>query len=687
MFQSIQPNGATGTPERRFGTMNMDQRGTPPAVSAPTGRNANVHAGMGGLQSDQAGCAPGLGLPTDSQAEAATQELPGPPMGVPAGGPAARNPYSAAAAAAVTGGASTASGAPAGATGYGPVSSPYGGAPSPYAAAAASTGRAAFDRNPYSAAAAAHEFSHAQQSAQGAGAPQQFSSPSATRQNAAPVQQGGGLGQFGFRRNSLPGAGGSPPGSAAGGAVSQSRDGGCMPITELSPYTNGRWRIKARVLTKSDVRKFNNARGEGQLFKIDLTDKSGGEISATFFGRSVDKYFEMIQTKQVYYFSRGSVKNGNPRFDKGQHVITFDDNTVVEPAEEDREIGGVNWAFVPLAQVESSEVNTNIDVKAIISDVREIFNVNLRSGGEKAKREVVLWDDSGADGSTFVEMTVWGQSAHENFEVGTVFYGKGCRVSEWNNAKSLNCGSHYELSPDSREAFALLAKYNEKRPQVQMGMSRPSKMPSGGRKTIEECREEDLQLGPPVQPGQPFDPSGPRSMNRHFILATITQIPVDRPPFYQACPEIVERPGRDGRPGNKMTCNRKTMQDGEVWRCNQGHVCQRPTHRYLCTRTQVCDQTGSLEVSMFDEAGRSIFGCEADQIADCWDNPLREAELEQMMKRSNWKRVVLRVSSKKETWQDEERVKTVIEEAQQPTYGKEAHRLLAEVKAALEAPA
>jgi len=35
-----------------------------------------------------------------------------------------------------------------------------------------------------------------------------------------------------------------------------------------------RWSIKARVTNKSEIRHWNNARGEGKLFSVDLIDES-----------------------------------------------------------------------------------------------------------------------------------------------------------------------------------------------------------------------------------------------------------------------------------------------------------------------------------------------------------------------------------------------------------------------------
>lgn len=55
-----------------------------------------------------------------------------------------------------------------------------------------------------------------------------------------------------------------------------------------------RWTIKARVMFKSPIRTWSNARGEGKLFSMDLCDDSG-EIRATAFKNECDKYYDMIQ--------------------------------------------------------------------------------------------------------------------------------------------------------------------------------------------------------------------------------------------------------------------------------------------------------------------------------------------------------------------------------------------------------
>lgn len=50
-----------------------------------------------------------------------------------------------------------------------------------------------------------------------------------------------------------------------------------IPINALNPY-QGRWAIKARITAKGDLRRYNNARGDGKVFSFDLLDSDGGEI-------------------------------------------------------------------------------------------------------------------------------------------------------------------------------------------------------------------------------------------------------------------------------------------------------------------------------------------------------------------------------------------------------------------------
>ena len=49
----------------------------------------------------------------------------------------------------------------------------------------------------------------------------------------------------------------------------------CFLSRRSLPSSPLRWTIKARVTSKSQIRKWSNAKGEGHLFSIDLMDSSG----------------------------------------------------------------------------------------------------------------------------------------------------------------------------------------------------------------------------------------------------------------------------------------------------------------------------------------------------------------------------------------------------------------------------
>ena len=73
------------------------------------------------------------------------------------------------------------------------------------------------------------------------------------------------------------------------------------PIEGLSPYTN-KWTIRARVTQKSEMKTWQNARGEGRLFSVNLLDETG-EIRGTAFNDVADRLNNIFQEGVVYYIS------------------------------------------------------------------------------------------------------------------------------------------------------------------------------------------------------------------------------------------------------------------------------------------------------------------------------------------------------------------------------------------------
>ena len=104
----------------------------------------------------------------------------------------------------------------------------------------------------------------------GSGVPQAFGGVK-TEGRAAPNFMNKGASAGGF---------GQQPQAGAPGAIPTS----FHPIASLHPY-HTRWTIKARVTAKGERRTWQNDKGNGSLFSVDLLDAHGGQIKATMFSQ------------------------------------------------------------------------------------------------------------------------------------------------------------------------------------------------------------------------------------------------------------------------------------------------------------------------------------------------------------------------------------------------------------------
>jgi len=125
------------------------------------------------------------------------------------------------------------------------------------------------------------------------------------------------------------------------------------------------------------------------------------------------------------------------------------------------------------------------------------------------------------------------------------------------------------------------------------------------------------------------------------------------------------------------------MQDADGWRCSAGHVNPEPRPRFLCSRFEVADHTGTLTLQFFGDVGRQVLGCEAEALAQLWGQPEQRDSVDRLFRRASWKRLALRFRSARDTWQGEGTVRLMAESAQAPDLVKEGRRMMSEINAAL----
>jgi len=101
------------------------------------------------------------------------------------------------------------------------------------------------------------------------------------------------------------------------------------------------------VTKKYDIKKWNNARGNGELFTVDLVDADGTQIQGTFFNQQVQKFYPGIKENKVYVVSIGAIKLANKKFTSipNDFCISFYDDTEFVEVAEDNAISHDAWAF------------------------------------------------------------------------------------------------------------------------------------------------------------------------------------------------------------------------------------------------------------------------------------------------------------------------------------------------------
>lgn len=226
----------------------------------------------------------------------------------------------------------------------------------------------------------------------------------------------------------------------------------CIKISN----SNFRWVIKARVTSKSQIRKWSNAKGEGQLFSMDLCDETG-EIRATAFRDQVDKFFDLIEVGKVFYISKCSLKPANKQFStlNNDYEMSFSNDTVVQECIDDIQgIPEITYNFISIANIGSMETNAIVDVIGVCRDASDVFQFTSKAGRELKKRDITLVDKS----ESSVCLTLWGDEAEKFDGVSQpVIMLKNARVNEFSGGKTLatNASTVMKINPDMNEGHNL----------------------------------------------------------------------------------------------------------------------------------------------------------------------------------------------------------------------------------------
>uniref|UniRef100_UPI00358FDBA4 replication protein A 70 kDa DNA-binding subunit-like n=1 Tax=Myxine glutinosa TaxID=7769 RepID=UPI00358FDBA4 len=430
-----------------------------------------------------------------------------------------------------------------------------------------------------------------------------------------------------------------PPNLAAlGSPDTPGSQGRCMPIASLNPYQN-RWKICVRVINKSDIRRWSNARGEGRFFTVDMVDESG-EIRAIAFNDECDKFFAQLEINKIYYLSKGVLRTANKKFNTIRHdyEIAMASQTVVALCEDALvTLPQSSFQFIPIAKLDTLPKDSLVDVMGVCQSCEDLTTVVLRSSGrEVMKRQVHLVDESGKA----VSATMWGKEAEQFSGTGLpVLAIRGARLSDYGGCSlSLITSSTLMLNPDIPAAFQLRAWYDQmgsimdvESISIRKGSMSPWTGANVNWKTFSAGK--DYILGASEQPD--------------YYTAKGTVIFVKRESYlYKAC--------------SIPDCNKKLVSSSNgSYRCER---CAREDTKFkyrLFLQVNLADVSDNQWVTCFHETAETILGQTAEKIG-AWKEQGNEEAIENVFHEATFKSYIFRLRVKMEHYNDEARLKAVM---------------------------
>ncbi|KAF4385041.1 hypothetical protein G4B88_017842 [Cannabis sativa] len=445
------------------------------------------------------------------------------------------------------------------------------------------------------------------------------------------------------------------------------------PLVSLNPY-QGSWTIKVRVTNKGNMRTYKNARGEGCVFNVELTDEEGTQIQATMFNEAARKFYDKFELGKVYYISKGTLKVANKQFKTVQndYEMTLNENSEVEEVSSEAAfVPETKFNFVPIDMlgpyVSGKEL---VDVVGVVQSVSPTMSIRRKSNNETIpKRDITIADES----KKTVVVSLWnelattvGQQLLDIADQSPVVAIKSLKVGDFQGLSlSTLSRSMLMVNPDIPEAKNLKSWFDSEGKEASLA-SVGSGMSPSARNGARSMYSDRVSLSHITE-----NPSLGDDKPVYFsIRAYISFIKPDQTMWYRAC----------------KTCNKKVTEAiGSGYWCegcqkNDEECCLRHAYSYLYILViKASDASGEAYVSAFNDEAERIIGCSADELNTLKQEVGEDNMFEQKLKQATWVPHLFRVSVSQNEYNNEKRQRLTVRAIAPVDYAAESKFLLEEI--------
>ncbi|KAF3438061.1 hypothetical protein FNV43_RR20817 [Rhamnella rubrinervis] len=439
------------------------------------------------------------------------------------------------------------------------------------------------------------------------------------------------------------------------------------PLVSLNPY-QGSWTIRVRVTNKGSMRTYKNARGEGCVFNVELTDEDGTEIQATMFNEAARKFFDRFQLGKVYYISKGTLKVANKQFKtvKNDYEMTLNENSEVEEASNEASfVPETKFNFVPIDLL-GPYVNGKdlVDVIGVVQSVSPTMSIRRKINNETIpKRDITIADET----KKTVVVSLWnelatnvGQELLDIVDQSPVIAIKSVKVGDFQGVSvSALSRSIVLVNPDLPEAKELRSWYDSEGKGTSLASVSTGVSPST-KSGLRSMYSDRVSLSYITE-----NPSLGEDKPVYFsVKAYISFIKPEQTMWYRAC----------------KTCNKKVTEAiGSGYWCEG---CQKNVEecslRYILV-VRVSDASGEAYLSAFNQEAESVIGCSADELDKLKSQVGEENSYQAKLKQATWVPHLFRISVSQNEYNNEKRQRITVRAVAPVDFAAESRFLLEEI--------
>lgn len=348
------------------------------------------------------------------------------------------------------------------------------------------------------------------------------------------------------------------------------------PIKLLTPYCRN-WRLCVKVSEIEGTRCFRGM----EIFSFLAADSSGIEVRVTAFNDLVHKTAATVSVGKMYYITKASLKPVNKRFGGNNidtEVIVRPDTEII-PCTDQPSIASpkIRFVFVRLKNI-MNFLDREIDLIGIIHEVGEVRQTATKNSEVMQRRDVEIVDDTGYS----VSLLLWGDRAAEFCSsVSQIIAVKRAFARTYQGVMTVTTMSSSKIvvDPDLAETRSLSSWYRAHKNDQFSPVSARCFLTFEEQKWIRDVK----YTGTP----QYFS-----------IVALILNINSESA-TYKGCKK----------------CRKKLVQFEGAYRCTKCGATSSDFKFFYSLNLEVCDFTGSRNISVFNDCAEKLLKEPADEVA------------------------------------------------------------------------